>query len=275
MLKKLLKQDFIQGYKSNIGKILFFMAIAVFSCIDFENQREIVYYNEQEVPVVSCMDFLMYLFAGMKPYVPSPTEGFSFPIKWFLLYSLLFYSTLYFPQKDLQTTGINVMARTGKRISWWISKCIWNGSFVLLAYIAMIGTVVTFCAWKDVPIEMDLSMISIVDILRVEEPFHMIQKEAILTLTVLPFVTAMGISLFEMTLTLFVNPLFAFLIVEVVLVASAYSTVGIFVGNYMMAVRSEFILEEGYVMWQGFAIVGGLIVASIFIGCLKFKRYDL
>ena len=67
----------------------------------------------------------MYLFGGMKPYIPNPDEPFLFPVSWFLVFGICLFLTLYYPVYDRDTFGKMVIVYSGSRTKWWTAKCAW------------------------------------------------------------------------------------------------------------------------------------------------------
>lgn len=275
MFRKLLRYDMREGYRQNWYKLVIVAAFSVVFCVDFQMRLRMVYHLESEIPETSWLDMVMYLLAGMKPYIPSPAESFHFPVRWMLFYSFLFYAVLYYPQRDFQGIGIYLLPRSGRRVEWWLAKSVWNISFVLAAFCTVYLTAAVFCMISGVPLAFDLSGQCIADVYQVPGEISEVPEETIWAVLLLPVLAAAGISLVEMTLVLFIRPMFAFGVVEVILVSSAYSVQPLLVGNYMMPVRSSYIVEGGFGLCQGAAVAGILIAGSIIVGSLRFKRKDL
>lgn len=275
MFRKLLRYDMREGYRQNWHKLVIAALLSAVFCIDFRMRLGQIYHVESQITDTSWLDLVMYLFGGMKSYIPSPAESFHFPVRWMLFYSFLFYATLYYPQRDFQGTGIYILPRSGRRLEWWLSKCVWNISFVLAVFLTVYLTTAVFGMIWGVTFDLHVSGQYIADIYQIPEEIPEVPEEAAWAVLLIPALTAAGISLLEMTLVLFIRPIFAFGAVEVILLCSAYSVNPLLAGNYMMPVRSGYIVENGFCLWQGAAAAGILIGGSMVFGILKFKRKDL
>ncbi|MDE6835137.1 MAG: hypothetical protein K2J39_12965, partial [Ruminococcus sp.] len=77
-------------------------------------------------------DILMYIYGGMKKYVPSREDRFQFPAIWTVLFLTQLFGTLNYPYKDLKSYGNQILFRTGGRSLWWLSKLIWNITYSII-----------------------------------------------------------------------------------------------------------------------------------------------
>ena len=85
---KLLKYDFLYGITNtkNIIKFIIYAIIVCFGCWQFRIDliaREYIGY--------SLGDYFLYVFGGIKEYIPSPNEPFRIPYLFLLIHILILY----------------------------------------------------------------------------------------------------------------------------------------------------------------------------------------
>lgn len=272
---KLLKYDLKNGFQ--IGLLnLFVIAVFVLAfCIDFYLRKSGAYIFDEYTPAGSVIDYLFYLFAGMKEYTPSVTESFIFPVKWLLLQLFILYSTLYYPYRDLSSLGLNILVRTEGRITWWLSKVLWNIIYVLASYLVIFLTDLLFCIIMQEPISLDITPMFVNDLLEAGSPFDTFSDNLVYIILFLPLFISIALNLLQMTTVLLIKPLYSFGMMAVILLASAYLLNPFLPGNYAMPIRSEHVVENGVQASGGVAMVFVLVMISILGGCLYFRRYDI
>ncbi len=203
-------------------KLSVLIVIIIAFCFDFYLRKYNVYLLAEQIPSGTFVDYLLYIFAGMKEYLPTDEEGFIFPIRWSLLHLYIFYCTLHYPSKDLTSVGVNILLRTKGRTSWWLSKSIWNICYVLAVYLLIFLTVMLFCLVMKEPIHLDITAMFMNDILEAKSPYETFSTNLIWITLFFPLLFSIGMNLWQMTLTLFFKPLYSFGASAVILLASAY-----------------------------------------------------
>lgn len=272
---RLLIYDLKNGFRLGAIKLLLLVLLIVAFCIDFYLRKSSTYIFEESIPSGTLIDYLFYIFAGMKEYTPSMTDSFTFPVKWLLLYLFIFYSTLYYPYRDLSSLGLNILVRTKGRIAWWISKSLWNICYVLAMYVVIFLTVFVFCLVMQEPISFDITNMFVHDLLGAGSPFDTFSANLIPIILVFPLLISVGLNLLQMTFVLFVKPLYSFGVMAVILLSSAYLLSPYLPGNYAMPIRSEYVVENGVSASGGIIMFLILVSVSFTIGCLYFRRYDI
>lgn len=272
----LIKSDFYNGilkaYKRYIVVFLLFMLFSTEALIRARKMPDI------NVSQVSFTDIVFYCFGGMKEYIPSDTNSFIFPVIWTLIQLLLFYNTLYYPFKDLDSIGQQTLIRNKNRNMWWISKSIWNFLSVLFFYLTSYLAIMIFCLVNRIPITLDVNTefirnaFGLIDGISLEK-----SKLTILLLTVylLPFLTSVALNSLQMTMSLYVKPFASFCVSSVIVMICAYSIHPLLIGNYAMPIRSNLIINNGVDFLTGVIIAVGVLLISIVLGLLKFKHYDI
>lgn len=272
---KLLKYDLKNGFLSGFIKFPIIVMLVVAYCFDFYLVKGSAYIFDETVPSGTVIDYLFYIFAGEKEYVPTLTEPFIFPVKWLLFHLFILYSTLYYPSRDLSSLGLNILVRTKGRVAWWISKCIWNVCYVLAMYMTVFLTVVVFCFMMGEPFTFNITEIFVNDILNAGSPFDTFSRKLIWSVVLLPIIISVGLNLLQMTAALCIKPLYSFGVLAIILLSSTYYLNAYLPGNYAMPIRSEYVVENGVTIGGGIIMALLIICMSIIIGSLYFKRYDI
>lgn len=272
---KLLKYDLKNGFLSGSIKFLIIVILVVAYCFDFYLRKNNAYVFDETYSRGTFIDYVFFIFAGEKEYIPSLTEPFIFPVKWLMLHLFILYTTLYYPSRDLSSLGLNILIRTKGRIAWWISKFIWNVSYVLVMYLVVLLTVVVFCLVTGESLSLNITNMFVNEIFDANSPYDTFSINLTYTILFLPILTSIGLNLLQMTLSLFVKPLYSFGLLAVIMLSSAYILIPYLPGNYAIPIRSEYVVENGITDSNGIIMFLLLVVFSFMIGSIYFKRYDI
>jgi len=218
----------------------------------------------------------------MKPYNSiTVEEGFMVPLLWIVLLGAMLYTSLEYPFKDAGTIGQQVILRSDKRIYWWLSKCIWNLLTIFACFLLIYSSVAAFCIANGVPMifenfyEATNVIFSEVNDSFADSVILSRTTTAVLVTIIMPIISTMAISMFQMLLGLFMKQIYSFVISMAVLIISAYSTFPLALGNYSMVIRNEHILESGMKNVVGFILSTIGILLSIAFGSAAFTSFDI
>jgi len=273
---KLLRFDLKNGLLRRWQGYLILFATIIFAYIDFSIRimeiRAGGIYGQGEVSIGT---FLFYLFGGMEKYVPSPANPFIFPALWILVFIQILFITLYYPFDNLNGIGKNLLIASGRRKSWWLSKCIWNISsvcacFIIIWLTALVCTLVTGgeLSFAVGPLAEGLFPKA----LWIKRPMD---TQLFFYLIPAPLLVAAALSLVQMVVSLVIRPIFSFLCSAVLLGISIYYVSPAFIGNYAMAVRADSIAFDSVDGKTGLGLCLLIIGVSILFGYLLFGRYDI
>ena len=252
------------------------VVIALAACMDLTNR--VSAWNDHSCFTVetngSFADHMMYVYGGMDR--PEPGNLFIFPVRWAVVFLVLPFITLNYPYKDIQGLGQQILTRTGGRIVWWLSKCLWNILSVLVYHGFIFGTTALFSIVMkcSVPGEINKDLqyiafhISISSFMSDDAPWP-------LTILVIPVLVSLCINLLQMTLALFMKPIFSFLAIAFLMVSSAYFLSPYLIGNYAMSIRYDMVVKGGVSTDAGIVISLALIIISIGVGMIRFHQYDI
>lgn len=217
---------------------------------------------------------ILTLIAGMQAYVPRDGQLFTPPITWLLLLMLMEYVVLTYPYGNLMGYGRYELLALGSRWSWWLSKCAWCCLAALAFVVLSCGTAFVVPLVLGSPISFDVTPASF-DILNFDlasiptGPYNF-------TPIILEFLTvSMGISLLELLASLVFRPIWAYVAMAALLMASAFLTTPLLLGNYLMAARSSTFVLGGLEPLVGIVIGCALTVVATVIGGLIFSRMDI
>lgn len=271
----MLKYDLKIGFRLNIIKLLIMSVIVVAFCIDLYMRKQNIYFFDPITPTGTWLDYLFYIHAGIKEYMPSFTEEFFFPTKWLLLHLFILYSTLYYPDRDLSSMGLNILVRTKGRFVWWVSKGIWNVCYVIACYLVIFLTVFVFGLVINEPISLEITPVFVNDLLGAESSFDTFSPKLVPIVILLPLLVSIAINLLQMTCSLLIKPIYSFGLMGVILLASAYLMHPLLIGNYAMPIRSEYVIENGFQASTGVILSSANIIFSFLVGSIYFKHYDI
>lgn len=267
---KVLKHDLSIGISANISKYIIIIIYLSVLCIKFFTNI-----SAQSVMMDgNTIDCIIYIFKGIRVYIPENGEPFSIPFDWLIIQSLISLLVVQYPTQDLYTYGMQMLIRTRNRCTWWLSKCIWNIVSVFIFYIISFALAVVFSAIfgnismiPDNQVNVLINSINLENI-RVDLYFY-------LTVLTLPFLTSVAVSLFQMMLAFLINPIISFLFIMSLMSASAFCHSYFLFGNYSMLLRNEEFYINGFDNRLIIIVSMVLITVSIFVGLIYFVKIDI
>lgn len=243
-------------------------------CLDFWN-RSRIFLELYPGTSRSLGDLALYIFGGMKKFIPTPGAVFPFPTVWLLVMALACFSSLWYPLEDLYGFGKTLLTACQSRKRWYLAKAMWCGVTVSL-YFAL-GWVVLLLGclamggkftWTISPYMMEL--MEITDVASIVEEWRLT-----LQLTLLPWLVAVTLSQLQLCLSLWMQPVLGWVVSIVVLLSSAYYASPLLLGNYAMALRDQQVLADG-VIWQvGVLYCMGLLLLCVLAGLISFQHTDI
>lgn len=269
--------DIRNGFLKN--KLLFLVpaGIGAFSFFDFTNRVDQI----KQIPMFSesCAsygDLWMYLYGGMKEYLPSSKEALFFPIIWLVTLMVIAFLVLNYPLNNILTSGQQVLVRTGSRSQFWLSKCCWNILSTVFYHAVVAAVTILLCLLSGIPLSRHIDM-ELLRMLFEAGPETSVLDRSIIPCRVLllPILVSVTINLLQMTFSLFVKPIFSFLGVSVLLIFSAYLLRPYMFGNYAMLLRGRWIMENGVSETAGFLLCALLTAGAVLTGLIRFRRYDI
>lgn len=269
---KLIKHDLLIGIFYAKLKYVPVFLIFIFLCAHFQNMADISFSHGITSSYPSFSDYLIDIFKGMEIY--QKNKPFEIPVSWLMINIYIAYLVSFYPFQDLNGYGQQIILHSKNRKQWWLSKCIWNISTVLTFYLIGYLVIFLFLLFSgnfSLPRNKDINLlISNVNTANLQ------LESVILIGFILPIITSIAISLFQLSLAMFCKPILSCIIIISLLVVSAYSTSPLLLGNYLMILRNNLIsLNNGVSEVTGIWISVFLSIFSICSGYLKFKYLDI
>lgn len=267
--------DFRQGILRRGTLLLVPVVIASVTFFDFYAKAR--RYLEQGMiqSTVDYGDYWFYLYGGMCEYIPSPDNPFQFPAVWILVFLVLPFVLLNYPFRDMYGAGQQILVRSGRRSLWWLSKCCWNfcGTVLYHLIIQAAGLVLSLVFEVEISNRIHMDFINLVFNIRYQEVWN--PSSLPVAAILLPMLVSAAINMLQMTMSLFIRPMFAFFAVAVLLLASAYLLSPLLIGNYAMAFRYDWMLKAGVSMGAGMRMAAILLLLAVLSGLVRFRLYDI
>lgn len=278
-IKAQIKAELSQGIGDVWFRFLIPVAIGMLYSGEFFSKivRWGKYYNT--VLQASFGDCLVYLFQGMKEYIPSPNTPFEVPIPFLLMNLVLAIFIGNYAVKDIRGFGKLKLVRCRRRGEWWFCKCLWNVVTVLLYYAALytgVGLMCLFnCRMLDKGALFGTHQNILQRFLSTDTPQLLGNKELLIMTVVLPLLTAIAMSLFQMAMEFLVSPAISFVVIIAVYTFSAYYMSWFFPGNFMMVYRYAQVNSGGIHLGLSIFVDALIAVAAVIVGYWYFRKYDI
>lgn len=224
---------------------------------------------------VSFMDCIVYVFRGMREFIPG--NPFEVPVNYLLIIILLALFIGNYPLKDLHGFGKNVLIRSRRKSDWWLSKCIWNIATVVIFFLSIYAGVAVRCVVSSSTFSsignVNADVISVVLSCN-KESIYNANVIGVMVL-VLPVLTGIALSLFQMTMAFLTSAVISYISIITIAIFSAYYTVWFLPGNFLMTYRYMQICENGVFLATSLIVDVVIIVVSVIVGYVYFRKYDV
>lgn len=261
--------DLKNGYFKNFFLLFAPIVITLFGCMEVKRLGTV--WEEQ----VGAMDCWVYLYGGMKEYIPMAGNGFEFPAIWMLVFLMSAFCTLNYPMHDLHKMGRNVLVSGKSRKLWWFSKCSWNFLATVGYHGAILLIIFIICKVLRMPLARKMNAAFIVNFFGMGTTEFVGDEKMSFAVMGSVLLFSIAINMLQMVLTLYMKPIFSFLIVCIILLSSSYFMLPIMIGNYGMVMRYQGIIENGVSQKVGVMISLGILLGSILVGNRRFRKYDI
>lgn len=267
--------DFRQGILRRGTLLLVPAVIAAVTFFDFYAKARRYLEQGMTQSTVDYGDYWFFLYGGMCEYIPSPDNPFQFPAVWILVFLVLPFVLLNYPFRDMYGVGQQILVCSGRRSLWWLSKCCWNfcGTVLYHLIIQAAGLVLSLVFEVEISNRIHMDFINLVFNIRYQEVWN--PSSLPVAALLLPMLVSAAINMLQMTMSLFIRPMFGFFAVAVLLLASAYLLSPLLIGNYAMAFRHDWMLKAGVSMEAGMRIAAILLFLAVLSGLVRFRLYDI
>lgn len=282
-LCKLLRYDLRQGLWAKPAKGVAVAALAgfFFFCFCLDTFHTFYYqvsgFKDINALGLSFGDVLLTQIGGvLPPDTAGGIESFSFPIKWFFLHALILFFTLDHASGDLGRCGMQVISRCGSKGRWWLSKCLWNLTATAFYYAVFFAVTALLSAISGKDMSMTLNAQVFAANFAESLPAWCASDGALLTaLCILPCVVGLALNMLQMTLTLYMRPMAAYLAVCAYLMAGVFYAHPALLSNFALTVRSRAVGVYALSNAEGIMLCLGLIFAAVGVGLWRIRNMDL
>lgn len=250
-------------------KFIPIIGIAFLGCSNlYINSKDLV-----KPPVL--IDYFIYFSKGMDPFTNlGRNEVFKIPVIWMCLYLYIFYLIADYPVQDLKMLGKNLLIRSNTRVNWWISKCIITIHTIFICYFLLYSSIMLFTFFSNGNFSFNPTQELMDSIFGVSD-MHVSNSQVVEIILLLPLALTVGVSIFELGLSLIIGSIYSFCFIVTVLIISAYYTSPLLFGNYLMLLRNSIHLENGVLTNYGFFYSILIGILGYFMGALRIKKLDI
>lgn len=269
---KLIKYDLKRGFSYNYKKYIFIFFIVFLNCIFTINSiQKFRFITSIEGTFI---DYILYFFKGMEMFMPNSNDEYVLPVAWFFIQIMTAYIVAYYTIDDLDGYGQNILIRYKKRTKWWISKCIWNILSVISVYLVAYLGIFIACLIRKVEIGMIISKefarsVSLIEFTNTPN------SEILIALILLPLCVSITLSIMQMSLSIYINPMLSFIFNMLLLFLSTLFTKEWLIGNYSMIMRNTIVIDYGVKTRNGFIVCLVIIIVAFLLGAYGINRYDI
>lgn len=274
---KILKFDLKQGIGKNYALFLCPLFIALPAVFDAIHKiKNYIKIEGNETADYSMGDVFMALYGGMEKYVFSPDNPFNFPVIWSVLILVGAFLVLNYPMKDMFGAGSQYLVQGGSRKLWWLSKIIWNIMTTMIFHMIIFAVICAGCILYDIPMRFNININLIEILFEFKQPVDMYYVNSIpATVIFLPVLAAICMNLMQMSVSLFLNPVYSYLLNAMLAVSSAFIMKVFLIYNYAMPLRYKWIFTGGFVHIRGYYVLPVLTIVFITLGMVRFSKYDI
>lgn len=230
-------------------------------------------------------DLLFNLFAGTLS--PELFKGdIPIPVKWFALVLPFFFIILYYPYRDLNGFGSQLLSRSKNRKLWVSSKILYIFFSCIVYFIVLLLSVLVFALSKHIQFSLFVNerTMNSFYIYSSELPANGFPLSIGADFALLIFFSFLATALIQLLFSMILGPLFSYCITVVSITASIFVTSSCLPGNYMMLLRYHSVLSDeiqaivhsSIHVYSGILFLLALILVSVV--CLYgifCKRYDI
>lgn len=227
---------------------------------------------------LSLGDYLTNYLAGVIAQGLNLTGGggkpFYLPATWMLTMLLPCYATLWYPRKDLESEGAQILLRAGSRMAWWLAKCAWVALAVSAYWVAGYACQCVFAQMSGATLNIGITG-SLSRLLALGEGSIDVWGQSVAPM--MPTVVAVSVSLAlaEHAADNWCSPAWGFCLVAALLFLSALLPESALIGNFLMAVRSSSIVAGGASPVVGVCFSVAITVVALLVGSVSFRQGDI
>lgn len=233
----------------------------------------------------SLADMVLYIFRGKEPIVGLDIgNAGELPLPWLLVMGGILLLNLDYMLYDLTNAGQQVILRSRSRTGWFLGKCLWNLMSTALCFCVMLLT----AAAAALCFGGELSLLNHPDLSYclfgpfAEGEIMLTRAQTLMAGLLAPFLTIAALSMLQMTLCLFMKPVFSFLICEAQLILALFWKSPFCLGEGAMVMRSAWVATDYYgpeyagVSTNVSAVFAlAVLIVCVAAGTVRFRHTDI
>ncbi len=189
---------------------------------------------------------------------------------WFCFFCYLSYIIEYYTIDDLKKHANNYLFRIGSKITWWISKCIWCITTVLIFYAFLLICILTFVlCFGDISTPFHPELMAAYNECNLT---YECETDFWLFSVILPLVTTIMLSLAQICVSIYIKPIFCYIFALAYLLCSSYYSHPLLLYNYTMICRNEKLQQSCYIV---LIMVGGAHFYPFRMQIYQSQRYNI
>ena len=269
---RFLNYDIEEGLLRFWKRYLLVILAEVVVCAFFQNSME--YFTKMYQEGLSPLEYGINALWGRYPYHYDPTilESFRVPFSWIMEYLLLAYCIGGYVTEDMQGMGIQLMTKSGQRVIWWLSKCIWC-IVVNLVYFGLIWGVNLTFSWILIGDVRTMKHEMLLESYYGMEVAQTSVAQLLCMTLLLPVLVGTAQSLFQIIVSNRIGSIPTLVIISGILVVSTYYSNRFLVHGYAMV--SRYFTESMYKDYVPLQVSFGIIYLAVCIFILMGVGYKI
>ena len=254
--------------------------ISIFVCMSAH--INIVFYKDMldGTTAPTIFNLLLQSFRGCDPLSKIREMHAPIPYMWLAIFIFSLFTVFDYAYDDISNFGMQIISRTGNRVSWWYSKCLWAVLSGVYYYTLFIITSIIFTLFNEYNVSFRDNII-LSDLLGNCSVYYTykgaetVKGIDLLMFIISPLAVICTLNVLQMTISLIIKPIYSFFLSLGILLLSAFvDWVIAFPRTAMLPFTSHYQMN-GYNMKIGLLICGIVLILSVMVGRIWFKRYDV
>ena len=273
MLKilKLFIYDFKQGFAYNKVKFLILFIVGIIFSISFRMDAG----EFTDIESFNYPEYVLYIVEGIRQLPLAEIDKYMIPVLWIGIQVIIGYIVGYYPVDDLHGYGQQILIRSRSRSRWWLSKCIWNVSMVVLAYIVLYLAIGIVCLVSGDGFSLSIQQSLIESGMMDTTSIKVSDLKLFVMLFIMPCLVSVAISMVQMVVALILSPVIGFIMAQVVMFGSTLFPYKLFIGNYSMFAKNEICGMTQIDTKEGIVINIMITVLAFVTGLLYFNKCNI
>lgn len=274
---RFLRYELVSGILFSRGRLALSVLVIVLLCGGFMLSYSSLVGGLPELsgkkPLVDFAMVFGFLLTGSDFYSMDGSTPFVIPAVWILAQTAIAFLIGSRVNDTLEDQALQTLTRVQSRDTWWIAQCIWVFIMVAIFYIAaaLFAVLLAFILTAQATPGIELDLWSYLT----SSPRPEGGMFDFASLFIAPFLLSAALSMLQVSLSLVIGPIPAFLAILCYDIASVYLNLPFLIGDDAMIARSSFAHVGGYNPLLTMLIALLVFVASAILGRTLLLKKDL